>query len=155
MYNLSFSSHVNAPAERVWEHASTLRGVNEELWPLHMSGPSGALIGPDTPLGTPLFRSVISLFRLVPIDVHEFKLANFEPGRWFHESSRSLLEARWVHVRRVEPNPEGGCTVRDELSFAPRFAKNFIKRVVHKVFERRHRVLRKKFGDTVPGPGRG
>jgi ligand-binding SRPBCC domain-containing protein len=149
MYTLSFSSHIAAPASLVWAHASSLRGVNYELWPLHMSGPQDLQIDRNTPLGRPLFRSVLTLFRVLPFDIHELALQNVAPGEWFHESSRSLLQKRWVHVRRVLP-AGAGCVVQDELSFAPRVpVLGFVaKRLVKSVFERRHRRLKRRFGEA-------
>jgi hypothetical protein len=142
------SSALRAAPETVWQHASTLQGMNDELWPLHISGPKAGALGSDVPLGEPLFRGVVTLLRLVVLDVHEFKLLRVQPGQAFHESSRSLTERRWEHVRTILPEP-GGCVVSDELEFEPRLLPALLEAVVQRIFERRHAFLRRKFGELI------
>lgn len=141
---LTISSSLAAPPELVWPHITSTAGINEELWPLHMSGPDG-FAHDYAKLGRPLFVSVLSLLSVMPIDVHELTLQQLEGGQSFHEDSRSLLERRWVHKRSVSPF-EGGSIVLDELEFEPRVFPELVARIVRKVFERRHHVLRRKFG---------
>jgi ligand-binding SRPBCC domain-containing protein len=142
------SSALRAAPESVWRHAASLRGINQELWPLHMSGPAGATLSSKQPLGKPLFRSVISLLRVVVLDLHEVKLLQVDDGHSFHESSRSLMERRWEHVRTVSAQP-GGCVVSDEIDFEPRIQPALVASVVRWVFERRHAFLRRKFGELI------
>lgn len=141
---LTISSSLAAAPELVWPHITSTAGINEELWPLHMSGPEG-FAHEYAKLGRPLFVSVLSVLSVMPIDVHELTLHELEAGEGFHEDSRSLLEKRWVHKRSVRPF-EGGSIVVDELEFEPRVFPELVARIVRKVFERRHAVLRRKFG---------
>jgi hypothetical protein len=143
-----FSSALRAAPDAVWEHARSLDGINEELWPLHLSGPADAVISDQVPLGQPLFRSVLSLLRVIVLDLHEFKLLRVNVGEGFHESSRSLLERRWEHVRSIRPEP-GGCVVTDELEFEPRITPVLIAGLVRRVFQLRHERLRSKFGELI------
>jgi hypothetical protein len=145
---IRISSALRAAPQSVWQHTATLGGINQELWPVHMSGPQQTLLGPEVPLGEPLFRSVVSLLRVVVLDLHEFKLLRVNSGEGFHESSRSLLEKRWEHIRTITPEP-GGCVVSDEVEFEPRLPSLLVTPLVRRVFERRHAFLRRKFGELV------
>lgn len=148
----SIRSELAADSDRVWSHACSMAGVNAELFPLHMSAPAGARLDASIELGRPLMRSVVTLLHCVPIDVHELCLVAVEPGRHFHERSRSLSERRWEHRRTVEPRPGGGSVVEDELRFEPRLLPWLLERVVVRVFERRHAYLRRRFGDLTGKP---
>jgi hypothetical protein len=143
-YQIQLRSLLAADSATVWAHASTLDGVNAELAPLHMSGPRGIAIE-LAPLGRPAFRSLVTLFRLLPLDLHELTLVEVAPGRGFHERSRSLLEARWIHKRSIDP-VAGGCVVVDDLTFEPRVLGGLIRRIIARAFARRHAYLRKRFG---------
>jgi hypothetical protein len=145
---IRISSALRATPETVWQHAASFEGMNEELWPVHVSGPKGAVLRPDSARPEPLFRGVVSLLRLIVLDLHEFKLLRVSLGEGFHESSRSLLERRWEHVRTITPQP-GGCVISDELEFEPRLLPALVASVVRRVFERRHAFLRRKFGELV------
>ena len=74
-----------APADRVWEHASSFAGVNRELWPLSMTHPADrARLTPESvPLGRPAFRSWILLFGLIPVDYDDITLVELEPGQFY------------------------------------------------------------------------
>jgi hypothetical protein len=146
MRELTFESTLNASPAAVWEHASQLRGINEELFPLHMSGPQDLRIDGSLPLGVPLLRSVVTVFRVLPIDLHRFVLLRVDDGRGFHEDSTSLSERRWVHIRTLTPTAAGGCIVRDELRFQPRMLASLITALIRSTFTRRHARLRAKFG---------
>lgn len=148
-YRLRVASPLAASPEAVWAHASTMAGVNEELAPLRMSAPPGARLDADVPLGTRLFRSTISVAGVLPFDVHDLTLVELTPGRGFHEASSSLTERRWIHRRTVAP-AAGGCTVEDDLTFEPRLLGGLVRRIVGRVFARRHAALRRKFG-ALPG----
>jgi hypothetical protein len=94
MIELHFESTLAASTDAVWDHASRLRGINEELWPMHMSGPQDMRIDASLPLATPLLRSVVTLFRVLPLDLHTFVLLRIDEGRGFHETrarSRSAV----------------------------------------------------------------
>jgi hypothetical protein len=142
-YRLRVSSRLGADAATVWAHAASMAGVNAELAPLRMSAPGQGRIE-EVPLGVVAFRSLITLFGVVPIDLHSLRLVEVIPGRGFHEDSRSLLEARWVHKRQVEPDG-AGCLVTDEVTFQPRLFGGLIRRMVAGAFARRHRYLRRHF----------
>lgn len=124
--------------------------MNEELWPVRMSGGRSLRINADTPVGRPLVRSVVSLFGVFPLDLHVLTLAEVWNGRGFRESSYSLLQRRWIHVRRIEAAEGGGCLVHDELRFEPRVLPGISSHVIRRVFLRRHRRLRRKFGVAKP-----
>jgi len=128
-------------------------GVNAELAPVHMSHPAGATIAPGVPLGRPLFRSVVTLWGLVPLDVHELGLVDVRPDEGFHESSRSVLERRWIHRRTLADAPDG-VEITDELEFEPRILGFLVARIVAGTFERRHACLRRLFPSRDAGPPR-
>ncbi|MDB4989364.1 MAG: hypothetical protein JWN04_4542 [Myxococcaceae bacterium] len=148
MATFELTSSLAAPAEQVWRHASTFAGINRELWPVHMSGGSRLTISRETTTGVVLFRSVLTLLRVVPLDVHSFGLLNVWPGVGFEESSRSLLQKSWHHTRTIEPLRDQSCLVRDQLEFEPRILSTWVSLVVRRVFERRHARLRALFGVT-------
>jgi ligand-binding SRPBCC domain-containing protein len=148
-YRVRVASSLFAPPNVVWAHASSMEGVNEELYPIRMTYPAGARLDGEVPLGRPLFRSLVTLFGVVPLDVHELALAGVEAGRGFHEESRTLLEARWRHERTLTPIDGGGTLVEDEVTFTPRALGALIAWVVAGAFARRHAVLRRKYGEVM------
>ena len=150
-YRLRIRSRLATDRPTLWTHASSMDGVNVELAPMRMSHPAGAALGPDVPLGQPLFRSFVTLWGFVPLDVHEFGLVDIRPGESFHESSRSLLERRWVHRRTLVDAPDG-VALTDELEFEPRLMGFLVARVIAATFVRRHARLRRLFAgrDTAP-----
>ena len=152
-YRLRIQSRLGTDRQSLWVHASSMAGVNAELAPIHMSHPDGAAIAPDVPLGTPLFRSLVTLWGLVPLDLHEFSLVAIEPGEGFHESSRSVLERRWVHRRTLVDVP-GGVELTDELEFEPRVAGFLVSRIIARTFTRRHARLRRLFAARDAEPPR-
>jgi hypothetical protein len=149
-YRIRLVSQLAAEAPAVWAHASSMDGVNAELAPIRMSAPPGARIDETVPLGTPLFVSTVSIRGVVPFDLHELTLVDVVPGRGFREVSRSLLQARWNHVRTIEPRAAGGCSLEDEVTFIPRVSGPIARRIVAWVFRRRHAWLRRRFGGTGP-----
>jgi len=153
VYRLRIRSRLATDRPSLWAHASSMAGVNAELAPIHMSHPDGAAIGLDVPLGVPLFRSLVTLWGLVPLDLHEFALVGIQPGEGFHESSRSLLERRWVHRRTLVDVP-GGVELTDELEFEPRLAGFLVARIIARTFTRRHARLRGLFAGRDAEPPR-
>lgn len=145
MQRLSFYSTLHASPSAVWEHARTLRGINEELWPVRMSDPIGLRLDAGTPLNVVLMRSVLSLFGVLPIDVHSFRLLRVTDGVGFQEHSHSWLERTWIHERTITPDPVG-CRLSDDLRFEPRLPAALTRALVERTFLRRHRALRRKFG---------
>jgi len=151
VYRIHLVSPLAARIEQVWEHASSIAGINEELAPLRMSAPPPGRLSEDMPLGVRLFRSRVTLGGLIPIDLHDLTLVAFTPGRGFHESSSSLLQRRWIHRRTLDPY-RGGCALADDLSFEPRLVGGVAARIVARVFLRRHHALRRKFGEIPDSP---
>jgi hypothetical protein len=152
-YRLRIRSRLATDRRTLWAHASSMDGVNAELAPVRMSHPAGAAIVPGVSLGRPLFRSVVSLWGLVPLDVHELGLVDVRPDEGFHESSRSVLERRWIHRRSLADAPDG-VAITDELEFEPRILGFLVARIVAATFERRHACLRRLFGGCDAGPSR-
>ena len=153
MIELTFTTHVAAPADAVWRHATTMEGVNFELRPLvRMTAPREARDGTiaDLPLGEVGFRSVILAGGVLPIDLHSLTLVEWEDGR-FLERSHSLLQRTWEHERTVRAQP-GGSVVNDRLRIEPRvrFAAPLVKRIATATFRHRHRRLSARFG-SPPG----
>ena len=141
---------LRAPAERVWQHASTFAGVNRELWPVaQMTYPrtTARLVPGAVPLGRRAFRSWVLLFGLVPVDFDDFTLIELSPGRGFQEVSPLLSMWEWRHRRTITP-AAWGCVVRDEVSCVPRWrwAAPFLVAVYHTAFRLRHRALQRYFG---------
>lgn len=136
-----------APAEEVWRHATSMAGVNAELAPIRMTYPAdrSELQGP-VPIGEPLFTSTLKLGP-VPFDRHELRLVGLEPGRWFQEDSRSLLHRRWRHRREVRATALG-CELTDVVEVDPRIPGSaaVTRRLVDRIFARRHRVVSGRFG---------
>jgi ligand-binding SRPBCC domain-containing protein len=145
VYRFRISSRLAADPPVLWEHATSIAGVNEELWPIRMSAPRARLDG-EIPLGERLFVSRVTLFGVIPLDLHALALASLEPGKGFVERSKTLLERTWEHRRNLALAPEGGTELVDEVSFEPRLFGSVVQRVVASAFRRRHRVLRRKFG---------
>jgi len=156
-YSFTFRTPLRASAEQVWAHASTFVGVNRELWPLVcMTFPPamGRLTPAAIPLGRTAFRSWLLLFGLVPVDFDDIMLVELEPGRGFHEISRTSSLRQWRHHRTVTPAGEG-CIVQDEITLVPRWrwTGGLLAWVYQRVFELRHRSLRRLFGAGRPAPG--
>ncbi len=104
------------------------------------------------PLGTPLFRSIILLFGVLPIDLDDVTLETIEPGRGFRERSRTLSQREWIHERSCEP-VEGGVRVTDRITFEPKIssAAVILAPLLHLVFRNRHRKLLGLFSGEVEG----
>lgn len=148
-FQFSFSTRLRAPAGDVWAHASTIAGVNRELFPLaRMTAPPGARLDASTIVpGRRAFRSWILAFGVVPVDYDDLTLVDLEEPRRFLERSAMLTQRLWEHERTVEP-AGGGCLVRDRVRFEPR--STLLGRlqlpVFRLVFANRHRQLARIFG---------
>jgi hypothetical protein len=149
VYRIRVVSRLGADPETIWTHASSIDGVNLELAPVRMHAPKGARIDASVPLDRPAGRGFVTLFGVLPIDFHELRLVDVAPGRFFHEHSRTLVEAHWIHKRRIDPCADG-TRVEDDVTFQPRAFGTLVSRIVPRVFARRHRYLRRRFG----GPDR-
>ena len=149
-YQFQFTTRLAAPAAEVWAHATSMRGVNRELFPLaRMTHPRElSVLEPGlVPLGRRAFRSWIFAFGLVPIDYDDLTFVELEWGRRFLERSPMLTQREWQHERVVEP-VSGGSAITDRISFAPRVP--WLGPLLHPVywltFALRHRNLRRIFG---------
>jgi ligand-binding SRPBCC domain-containing protein len=150
MPSFSIASTLHAPHDRVWAHATSMAGVNQELWPLlRMTYPAdrAEIGGQAVPLGTPLFRSVVLLFGVLPIDYDQITFEALDPGRRFVESSRTMSQRVWRHERTVDP-VGGGCTVTDRVTFVPKVAAmgSLLLPALGLLFANRHRRLTRRFG---------
>jgi hypothetical protein len=147
-YTFTFESRLRAAAPDLWEHATSMRGVNREFWPfLRMTYPPGReALGPVPPLGKRLFRSWILLFGVVPVDFDDLSFTRFEPGREFLECSKLGTMREWRHRRSISA-AEDGAVLRDEVECVPRLAAgSILVPVFRAVFALRHRRLRRLFG---------
>lgn len=147
------SSRVQAPLEAVWEHASSMDGVNRELAPwVRMSVPGGAKRRSleHAPLGRVAFRSVLLAGSALPFDVHALRLVEVEPPRRFLERSTSWLQRSWEHERTLSPEGPGATRVTNRVRFEPRVpgAGPLAARLVAALFTHRHARLRARFGSS-------
>ncbi len=148
-FAFDFSTRLSAPAAAVWSHATSMRGVNRELFPLvRMSHPKRleSLEGLQVPLGTRAFRSWILLFGVIPIDYDDLTFIELEPGR-FLERSPMLSQREWQHERRVYA-VGSGCVVVDRVRFVPRISAlgPLFRPLFRMAFALRHWNLRRRFG---------
>lgn len=148
----SRSSTLAIPAEDFLA-ALNFAGVNFELGPwVQMSAPADWVSQGITawPVDTHLFSSWITLFGLLPIDRHHFRLRGVDPASGFVECSQSWNNSYWHHARRIEALPQG-CRVTDTVHYRSRLPGLgwLLKPVYRVVFAWRHRQLRKKFGSMA------
>ena len=151
-YGFEFSSRLAAPAAEVWAHATSMRGVNRELFPLaRMTHPRelSVLDPARLPIGQRAFRSWILAGGILPIDYDDLTFVALEPGRRFLERSPMLTQREWQHERVIEP-AAGGSTITDRVSFAPRVSwlGPLFYPVFRLAFALRHRNLRRIFGGS-------
>jgi ligand-binding SRPBCC domain-containing protein len=148
------TSSIAAPADLVWERATTPEGINDELRPwLRMTTPRGmrGVTFADVKVGEPLGRSWILLFGFLPVDYDDIGIAELGPGKRFLERSTMLSMRSWQHERSVEPAGDGACQVTDTLTFEPRRplaaigAERLAPAIVRFLFRHRHRRLAKRF----------
>ena len=148
--DVSVTVALAAPAATVWERATELDGVNEELRPwVRMTAPAG-LRGrriSDLEPGVPAGRCWLLLGGFLPVDYDELMLVEVEESRRFLERSRMLTMEVWQHERLVEP-ADAGCTVTDRLTFRLRGplarlpgSKLLARAIVGALFRHRHRRL--------------
>ncbi|MCC6558781.1 MAG: hypothetical protein IT372_38100 [Polyangiaceae bacterium] len=147
-YNLKFSTHLAASPDEVWAWMTSFEGISKEMAPyVHMSCPRG-VTGLESVAFTPgkrLFRSWITLFRVIPFDYSDLTLESLEEGVGFVEQSPMGSMRSWRHVRRITAAPRG-CILTDELTFEPRFAGWLASEIVKAFFQHRHRMLARHLG---------
>jgi hypothetical protein len=149
-YEFSVTSKLAASADKVWNQAATMEGVNRELFPLaRMTYPKAIsrLDRVSIAPGRRLFRSWILLFGFIPIDYDDITLATIDPEGGFLEISSMFSQLKWQHERLVR-SISGGCTVADHVQFTPRLPAfgPLYRAVFHWCFELRHHNLRRRFG---------
>ena len=100
--------------------------------------------------GTPIGRSWVLLFGLIPIDYDEIKLEEIDEGRGFVERSRMLSQRAWEHVRTVRPL-DGGSLITDAIAWEPRLPipAKALRPLFRAIFGHRHRRLRRRFGGSA------
>ena len=145
-------SRLAAAPERVWEHISTMEGVNHELAPLfRMTHPAGVDRIDESlgELGTPVFRSWVLLFGLIPVDYDRITIVRLDEGRGFLERSPLGTQRLWEHERRIQP-AEAGCVVVDRVLHEPRLVLGARRQsaLLRQLFRHRHRRLRARFGGS-------
>lgn len=155
-FTFELRSELAAPAEEVWNHATTMAGVNEELGPwVRMTHPAelrDLTTAPPDLLGSVAFESWLLAFGFLPFDRHAMRLMEIDDrgadGGSFVEDSTTWLQKRWRHERSVAPVADGTCAVTDRLVVEPRLglARAIVTRIVPWLFGRRHRKLVARFG---------
>lgn len=153
---LAFASELYAPPGEVWASVGTMRGVNEELWPLfRMTYPPACerLSPASIPVGRRAFRSWLLLGGLVPVDYDDLTFAEIAPGEGFLETSTMLTQRAWRHERRLRPSARG-CALLDRVAYEPRvrLAGPAFGALVAASFRHRHRRLRGTFGGAPLDP---
>jgi ligand-binding SRPBCC domain-containing protein len=148
-FEFEVASRLAAPPETVWAHATTMRGVNRELFPLaRLTHPRGleSLAGAEVPLGRRAFRAWILLAGILPLDFDDLTFVELEPGR-FLERSPMGSQREWQHERKVS-SVAGGCLLVDRIRAVPRSESlaPLFRAVFLLVFRLRHRNLRRRFG---------
>jgi ligand-binding SRPBCC domain-containing protein len=147
-FSFRFESRLAAPAAEVWAHATTMKGINAELFPLaRMTSPRVPLEAKDIVPGRRVMRSWILALGVLPIDYDDLTFAEFEEGRRFLERSPMLSQRLWEHERIVSALP-GGCSVVDRVRFEPRVRLLGVLQlpVFRMTFANRHRQLARRFG---------
>jgi hypothetical protein len=148
---IELSSQLAASADVVWEAASSMEGVNQELLPLvRMTYPAdrATFSAESVAPGTILFHSWLLVGGVIPVDRHALSFESFDAVGGFVEESTSWLQRRWRHERIVAESSPGRCTVTDRLLIEPRLtpASPLVKWAVTRVFRHRHRRLQQRFG---------
>jgi ligand-binding SRPBCC domain-containing protein len=146
------SSELAASADQLWQHISSMTGVNRELAPwVRMTVPRDVqqLSLADAPVGEMLFRSRLLALGLIPFDVHSLKLERIEAEIGFIEESHTWFHRRWRHERQLVPLARG-CCLTDRLEVQPRVrtASVLIAPLVRMLFQHRHQWLRRHFGQA-------
>ena len=147
-FTLSFESEVRASPEESWTWVTSVAGIRAEMRPLaRMTMPRGieSILDVDFELGTPLFRSWLLLFGILPIERSDLTLIELTEGRGLVEESPMLMMRLWRHERRIDP-VDGGSRITDVLTFEPRVGGRLVERCVETFFRHRHRVLRRALG---------
>jgi ligand-binding SRPBCC domain-containing protein len=151
--DLVTTSTLNAPRADVWRWITSVEGISKEMWPyFRMTAPAGVrdLDDLDIKPGVPFAHSRVYLFGFIPLGSWDFTLLEMDRGRGFVEQSPSTFMECWRHERRLVDDPNAPSSVRlvDHVTFVPHDPAFLVGRFMRRVFEHRHRVLRKHFGHT-------
>lgn len=141
------STELAASPKDVWRHVTSIEGINRELAPISMSFPPDlADLSVDPPLDEPAFTSTLKI-RGIPFDRHRLTLVEWNAGVGFLEDSTSVLHRRWRHRRAITP-VGAGCIVTDVVEVESRLpgTERITRRLVERIFDRRHAVLAAEFG---------
>ena len=150
---IEVSSRLDAAPEEFWSWVFTPEGVNDELRPwLRMTVPGGDFNLDSVEPGTPIGRSWVLLFGLIPVDYDEINLEEIDRGRGFVERSRMLSQRAWEHVRTIRP-ADGGALITDAVTWEPRLPLPgaTMRPMFRAIFGHRHRRLRRRFGGSPAG----
>jgi ligand-binding SRPBCC domain-containing protein len=143
------TSRLPASRESVWRWITSLEGISTEMAPyFRMTAPRGvrSLADLRVVLGSPLFRSQVYLFGVVPLGRWDFTLIELEDRQGFVELSPSGSMKSWRHERRILATPDSACVLlTDRLRFVPAVAPRLVGRFIRHVFAHRHRVLESHF----------
>lgn len=146
MPTFTVSTPLPIAPEAFWARMS-MAAVNAELWPwVHMTAPAGWRRCPLAQWTTErvLFRSVVLLLGVLPVDVHALRLAHIDPDRGFLEESSSWTNRLWRH-ERTTTRTERGCVVTDTVTMHGRVAllAALMTPIDRLIFQHRHRRLRR------------
>lgn len=150
----TYQTEIPVTPATFWQRMS-MDAVNAELRPLvRMTVPSELrrTTADQWVTGRLLFRSVILLFGVLPVDVHLLRLERLEPGRGFLERSSSWVNRVWRHERNTTPTASG-CIVTDIVTVESRIPgmAALMLPVYRWVFRHRHRRLRRLYGPYRAG----
>ncbi|WP_284380908.1 hypothetical protein [Litoribrevibacter albus] len=149
MISFELQSKLDESADTLSKALLTMGGVNNELGPyIRMSAPArwSSMSLADWPTNEVLFTSWITLFGVLPIDLHRFKFEETnEQG--FKETSSSLMNRAWHHSRLITELDEG-CLVTDTVQYQSKLGPvgRLFLPVYKAIFKHRHRRLISRYG---------
>ena len=147
-FELQFRSPVQCDRQTAWSWITSVDGIAREMRPFfRMSVPAGvrSITDVDIVLGTPLFRSRVFLFGVLPIDRLDLTLLELHPERGFVEQSPMRAMRLWRHEREIldSTTDPPSVVIEDRVTFEPRWAKRVVAWFIRRMFVHRHRVLAK------------
>lgn len=146
-HELTQTSQLPVEPGLVWDRATSVAGIRDEMRPLiRMTVPRGFDGIDSITVGEPLGKSWLLLLGFLPFDYDEICLVRLDSGHSFHERSRMLSQRVWEHERTIAPAP-GGCTITDRVAWEPRgpLPARWLGPVIGWFFRHRHRRLRRHF----------
>ena len=156
MPGFEIESKLRVDVDSLANELFSMEAVNQELSPLvRMSVPSEWRNVPirQWPCGEFLFKSWITLFGFLPVDLHFVRLSGVRETS-FQETSSSLVNRHWNHERTISCRGNGsvrdnGSLIRDKVQYASRFSPlGYLLLPIYKwVFQHRHRRLKSKYGE--------